>query len=249
MAVTTVRQAGRHARRRSRRLHGSGSCAACVCWKSVGSGWPALLLATLSGCNVVLTDLPLSGLRIARERAAADGIVSRCSVIVADGSALPFADRSFDRIHHADVLCCMAHKQGMLRECSRVMRAGGLMEFSVISLARQPTSEDEQRMLQRSGPPYPDAGADYAELLEEAHWTLLKRIDVTSEFTRCMEVLLDESRERQSGLVELLGEKGYAERAERLRSTRAAIEFGLLRREIFLATRPFKPGELAGTQY
>src|SRR6478672_2499241 len=32
-----------------------------------GSGWPALFLATLSGCEVVLTDLPLSGLRIARQ--------------------------------------------------------------------------------------------------------------------------------------------------------------------------------------
>ena len=112
----------------------------------------------------------------------------------------------------------MAREQEMLRECSRVMRAGGFMELSVISLARQSTSEDERRMLQRSGPPYPDAGADYAELLEEAHWTLLERINVTSEFTRCMEVLLDESRERQSALVELLGEKDYAERVERRRS-------------------------------
>jgi hypothetical protein len=77
-----------------------------------------------------------------------------------------------------------------------------------------------------------------------AHWTLLERIDVTSEFTRCMEVLLDESRERQSALVELLGEKDYAERVERRSSTRAAVEFGLLRREIFLATRPSSPASL-----
>jgi len=216
----------------------------CLLEVGAGSGWPALLLATLSGCDVVLTDLPLSGLRIARERAAADGIISRCSVAVADGAALPFADHSFDRIHHADVLCCMECKQEMLRECWRVMRAGGLMEFSVISLARESASEDERRMLQRSGPPYPNAGADYAELLEVAHWTLLERIDVTSEFTRCMEVLLDESRERQSALVELLGEKDYAERVERRSSTRAAVEFGLLRREIFLATRPSSPASL-----
>lgn len=43
-----------------------------------GSEWPALFLAALSGCDVVLTDLPLSGLRIARQRAASDGLDGRC---------------------------------------------------------------------------------------------------------------------------------------------------------------------------
>jgi SAM-dependent methyltransferase len=207
-----------------------------------GSGWPALFLATLSGCDVVLTDLPLSGLRIARERAVKDGLDSRCSVLAADGAALPFADHSFDRIHHADVLCCMDRKQEMLRECRRVARAAARMEFSVISLAREPADDDERRLLQRSGPPYPDAGADYAVLLEETHWTLLERIDETAEFTRCMEILLEESHARRSQLVQLLGEEDYAERLERRRSTRAAVACGLLKREIFFA-QPTQPTE------
>ena len=38
----------------------------CLLDIGAGSGWPALLLATQSGCDVVLTDLPLSGLRVAR---------------------------------------------------------------------------------------------------------------------------------------------------------------------------------------
>jgi len=205
-----------------------------------GSGWPALFLATLSGCDVVLTDLPLSGLRIARERAARDGLSSRCSVLAADASALPFADRSFDRIQHADVLCCMDRKREMLRECRRVARDAARMEFSVISLARQPEADDEQRLLQRSGPPFPDAGADYAVLLAQTRWTVLERIDVTAEFVRCMDVLLDESHTRRSALVDLLGEADHAERLERRRSTHAAVARGLLRREVFLA-QPIEP--------
>ncbi len=200
-----------------------------------GSGWPALFLATLSGCDVVLADLPLSGLRIARERAARDGLDSRCSVLAADGAALPFADRSFERIHHADVLCCMDRKREMLCECRRVARAGARMEFSVISLAREPAGDDERRLLQQSGPPHPDAGVDYAVLLKECRWTLLERIDVTGEFMRCMEVLIQESHARRAALVELLGDEDHAERLERRRCTRAAVERGLLRREIFFA--------------
>jgi SAM-dependent methyltransferase len=205
-----------------------------------GSGWPALLFATLSGCDVVLTDLPLSGLRIARGRAAKDGLDGRCSVLSADGAALPFADHSFDGIHHADVLCCMDHKQEMLRECRRVARADARMEFSVIALAREPAGDDERRLLQQSGPPYPDAGADYAVLLEDACWTPVERIDVTAEFMRCMEVLMEESHARRAELVALLGDEDYAERLQRRRCTRAAVACGLLRREIFFA-RPLQP--------
>jgi hypothetical protein len=40
----------------------------CLLELGGGSGWPALFLATVSGCEVVITDLPLSGLRIARAR-------------------------------------------------------------------------------------------------------------------------------------------------------------------------------------
>jgi len=116
------------------------------------------------------------------------------------------------------------------------------MEFSVISLARQPAGDDEQRVLEQSGPPYPDAGADYALLLEQTCWTLLERIDVTAEFTRCMDVLIEESHARRSALIELLGDDDHAERLQRHRSTRAAVGCGLLRREIFVA-KPTRPTE------
>src|SRR5438477_1658816 len=39
-----------------------------------GSGWPGLYLAQLSGCDVVLVDLPLVALRIALGRATDDGL-------------------------------------------------------------------------------------------------------------------------------------------------------------------------------
>jgi ubiquinone/menaquinone biosynthesis C-methylase UbiE len=155
--------------------------------------------------------------------------------LAADGAALPFAGHSFDRIHHADVLCCMDRKREMLRECRRVARVDARMELSVISLAREPAGDGERRLLQQSGPPYPDAGADYAVLLEETRWTLHERIDVTAEFVRCMEVLLRESDARRSVLVELLGEQDYAERLKRRRSTHTAVACGLLKREIFFA--------------
>jgi SAM-dependent methyltransferase len=201
-----------------------------------GSGWPALFLATVSGCEVVVTDLPLSGLRIARARAVGDGLDNRCSVLVADGAALPFADRTFDRIHHADVLCCMERKLEMLRECRRVGRDGAAMEFSVIALAREPRGDEERQLLAKSGPPYPDSGADYAVLLLESGWNVLERLDVTAEFTNCMDVMLQEYRARRDALLNLLGEESYTDRLDRRLSTQAAVSRGLLKREIFFTS-------------
>jgi ubiquinone/menaquinone biosynthesis C-methylase UbiE len=95
-----------------------------------GSGWPALYLARETGCEAVLTDLPLEGLGIARERAVRDGVASRCWVACADGSHLPFGDESFDAINHSDLLCYLVEKRRLLFECLRVVRRGGRMAFS-----------------------------------------------------------------------------------------------------------------------
>jgi predicted O-methyltransferase YrrM len=70
-----------------------------------GRGWPGLYLAARTGCRVVLTDLPLEGLRVAASRAAAEGLAARTGVVVSAASGLPFQARSFDAIIHTDVLC------------------------------------------------------------------------------------------------------------------------------------------------
>ena len=53
-----------------------------------GAGWPGLYFSKITGCETMLVDLPLSGLRVATERAAKDRLSSRCWVSVADGSRI-----------------------------------------------------------------------------------------------------------------------------------------------------------------
>ena len=70
-----------------------------------GRGWPGLYLCAITGCDAVLTDVPEEGLRLAVERIEREGLSSRCSVTVADGSDQPFRREVFDAVSHADVLC------------------------------------------------------------------------------------------------------------------------------------------------
>jgi 2-polyprenyl-3-methyl-5-hydroxy-6-metoxy-1,4-benzoquinol methylase len=70
-----------------------------------GRGWPGLYLAARTGCQVVLADLPLEGLRVAADRATSEGLAARTGVVAAAASGLPFRAGSFDVVIHTDVLC------------------------------------------------------------------------------------------------------------------------------------------------
>ena len=52
-----------------------------------GSGWPALYLAAITGCDATLTDVPGEALRLASERAARDALDDRTRFAVASGAA------------------------------------------------------------------------------------------------------------------------------------------------------------------
>jgi hypothetical protein len=111
------------------------------------------------------------------------------------------------------------------------------MEFSVISLVRPVSTAEEGELMRRSGPAFPDAGEGYAMLLAETGWRVREHFDVTAEFLRCMDVLLEASCARRDALVELLGPDDCAERTGRRLASREAIARGLLKREIFVASR------------
>ena len=70
-----------------------------------GRGWPGLHLAKRSGCEVVLSDLPVIALRDAAERARRDELQRRSACVVASANALPFTPGAFDAAVHTDVLC------------------------------------------------------------------------------------------------------------------------------------------------
>jgi len=198
-----------------------------------GSGWPALFVADQSGCGATLVDIPLNALDLARDRANKDGLANRVSAVAASGTALPFDDASFHVVTHSDVLCCLPEKLEMLRECRRVIRDGATSLFSVIWIPAGLSAANQDRAIE-AGPPFIDAPGDYGDMLAETGWQLTERTDVTAEYRRSLDTLV-EALQNDTELLEALGADKINESRERRQEQVDSIDAGLLKREIFLA--------------
>jgi ubiquinone/menaquinone biosynthesis C-methylase UbiE len=200
-----------------------------------GAGWPGLYLAQASGCDVALTDLPLSGLQAAAKRAVTDKIDGNCWTAAADGTALPFRDASFDAISHSDVLCCLAAKSAVLRACRSVIRPKGRMVFTVISIAPGLSKAGYETAL-ANGPPYIETDTPYTSLLAQAGWRLDDLIDITEDFVATVRRLVDAQETHETQLRDFLGEEEASTQMTRMKERLTAREAGVHIRELYVAT-------------
>ena len=206
-----------------------------------GSGWLGLYLAGQSGCDVMLVDLPIEGLRIAAGRAVRDRIPGACLAVVADAAQLPFRDDCFDVINHSDVLCCLVRKREVLAECQRVIRPGGWMAFSVIYLPPGLSAANHARAVE-TAPEFAESDADYPTLLAETGWGMLERHDLTGDFmANCIQKLHAEE-DLRAELEPLTGAADFDARHARLRRRVAVLEQRHLRRELFIVEPAGAPG-------
>ncbi len=197
-----------------------------------GAGWPGLYLAKEIGCDVALIDLPLSGLRVAKERAAVDRLAGACWVAVADGAALPFRGGFFDAAIHSDVLCCLAEKPAVLKACGRVVRPGGKMVFSVILVSPDLSAADYEQAV-AGGPSFVETAVSYPTMLRQAGWEITDHVDLTAAFLASVGRLLQLEEARAEEIEEVMGATRAAEQFARRRASLRALERGLLRRELF----------------
>jgi len=200
-----------------------------------GAGWPGLYFAKETGCDAVLMDLPLSGLLAATKRAAQDRISDHCRVAVADGSRIPFRDSSFDAVSHSEALCCLEDKRGVLEACRRVIRDDGRMVFTVIWITPGLPPADRERAL-AGAPLFGEPETDYPTLLGQTGWTVTDSSDITKGYADSVRRFESADEEFKDQLEPLLGAAEFAERQGGWREEFGAIEEGLLRRDLFVAT-------------
>ena len=202
-----------------------------------GSGWPGLYLARTIGCVVTGTDLPLDGLRNARDRARRDGLDGQASYAMATGRHQPLRSGAFDAVVHTDVLCCLGPKLSLLRACRDLLRPGGRMAYTTIYVAPGLGPSDHRRAV-AAGPWHVTTRRPYGEMTAQAGFTDIVEIDVTDDYATTQQAWLEANDARAHEVRALTSEGEFAQAQADRRRARDAIAQGWLRRSIIVSTRP-----------
>jgi demethylmenaquinone methyltransferase / 2-methoxy-6-polyprenyl-1,4-benzoquinol methylase len=105
---------------------------------AAGTGDVGLAWLEQGGGPVLLSDVNVSMLEVARDRALSGGLIGDTALLVADAERLPLPDRVVDRVSIAFGLRNCTDKPAVLAEARRVLRPGGrffCLEFSHVRVA------------------------------------------------------------------------------------------------------------------
>jgi ubiquinone/menaquinone biosynthesis C-methylase UbiE len=200
-----------------------------------GAGWPGLYIAAQTRCDLILADIPMSGLRIAKERAIADGLTDRCWVAAADGARLPFRANSFDAINHTDVLCCLFNKRGFLSSCRDVIRPNGRMMFVVIDIAPGLNTADHKRAVANS-PEFVETDTPYPMLLDETGWSTIEQFDISKDHEETLRKFKEAETAAGGQMTQVRSASDAEARISGFQSRLKAVADGLVRRDLYVAT-------------
>src|SRR5205807_6021332 len=95
-----------------------------------GLAGPARFLASRRGCRVVGIEMNAGRAAGARRLTARVGLARLVQVVRGDATGLPFRAAAFDACVSQEALLHIADKPAVLRECRRVLVAGGRIAFS-----------------------------------------------------------------------------------------------------------------------
>lgn len=126
----------------------------------------------------------------------------------------------------------------MLRACRRVLKPGGRLAFFTI-FAAPGLSEREYRRALRSGANHLSTRhIEHEHLIASAGLTLLEKRDATPEFLRTAQGWYDARMKYEAGVRQSEGDDCFHQRQRDALAQIRAVKDGLIRRALFVATRP-----------
>jgi ubiquinone/menaquinone biosynthesis C-methylase UbiE len=114
-----------------------------------GVGVSAVLAARECGCEVSVVDRSTANLELASRRVDEAGLAAQVTLAEADVHALPFADGSFDVVLCECVLSTFTDKPAAVAELRRVLRGGGRLAISDVTLETEALPPELSTLLAR----------------------------------------------------------------------------------------------------
>jgi len=104
-----------------------------------GKGVSAMFFAKRFGCEVIGIDLSRVMIQKATKLVKAKGLSERVVFEVGDAEMLPFKTQMFDAVTCECALCLFPDKKSALSEMYRVLKAGGKLAITDVTLDRTPS--------------------------------------------------------------------------------------------------------------
>lgn len=114
-----------------------------------GYGAPARYLASRFGCRVTGLNVSEVEIQEAERQTRDEGLHSRVTFDCGDFHELPYPDESFDVVWSQDSLMYGADKRRILQEVARVLKPGGVLDFTDILAPRDLDAETRDRLYER----------------------------------------------------------------------------------------------------
>ncbi|GIG90354.1 SAM-dependent methyltransferase [Plantactinospora endophytica] len=112
-----------------------------------GPGRPGVRLAKSSGAELVGISVSEQDVRLANERARAEGVSDRVRFEQANMLALPFPDNSFDHAMAFESIVHVQDRVAALREIARVVRPGGRIALTDFTVREGPEGGADQTVV------------------------------------------------------------------------------------------------------
>jgi ubiquinone/menaquinone biosynthesis C-methylase UbiE len=175
-----------------------------------GMGGPARWLAHRIGCRVTGLDFTLSRVEAAQRLTRRVGLADRVDFRHGDATAMPFAANSFDVVISQEAWLHVPDKPAVIAECARVLKPGGTLAFTDVSL-RVPLSENEEaRMASEMHAPGVASTERYLTLLRENGLKLNGNEDLSDLWTDTLVKRLAMYRGLRDTTVAKFGEAHFA---------------------------------------
>ena len=130
-------------------LHAPLHEGSCVLDLGSGYGGPARFLASKFRCQVTGLNVSTVEIEEAARQTEAHGLQALVSFDYGDFHELPYSASSFDIVWSQDSLMYGADKRRILEEVSRVLKPGGVLDFTDILARRDLAPEDRNRLYER----------------------------------------------------------------------------------------------------
>ena len=174
-----------------------------------GMGGPARYLAWKTGCDVTGLDLTASRVEGASELTRMAGLSGSVRFVHGDALAMPFDDESFTLAIAQESFAHVPDKPRLLGECARVLRPAGRLVFSDILHRGHLSADDRQRLFEGMAFSEIATAQEYTDQLRRRGMEVVRRVDLTEEWTRILVDRLAMYRSLESQTVARLGREHF----------------------------------------